>query len=132
MVILSLILIVGSFEQSGAISSSHPFVTEWGSPGSGDVEFLFPNSIAVDDSGNIYITDEGNHKVKKFDNDVASQYLEKIKKYSKKYAVLADKIQGVINPYTSLIDACVILPAKLATELVSSFIEFQKKINRKK
>lgn len=70
--------------------------------------------------------------IKKFDNDVAMQYLEKIKTYSKKYAVLEDKIQSVINPYTSLIDACIILPAKLTAEFVASFIGFQKKMNRKK
>lgn len=42
------------------------FVGSWGDSGTGNGQFSSPHSIAVDGSGNLYVTDTGNHRVQKF------------------------------------------------------------------
>jgi DNA-binding beta-propeller fold protein YncE len=42
------------------------FVTKWGSRGSANGEFKFPNGIAIDSSGNVYVADTGNQRIQKF------------------------------------------------------------------
>ena len=44
-------------------SSDGTILLEFGSLGSGDGQFDFPRGIAVDSSGNIYVTDTDNHRV---------------------------------------------------------------------
>lgn len=41
-------------------------LAQWGSQGSGDGQFNTPWGIAVDASGNVYVTDHSNHRVQKF------------------------------------------------------------------
>ena len=41
-------------------------VTEWGTEGSGNGEFIDPSGIALDGSGNVYITDSGNNRIQVF------------------------------------------------------------------
>src|SRR5439155_943447 len=43
-----------------------PFVTKWGSMGSGDGQFNDPASVAVDGSGNVFVVDNGNSRIQKF------------------------------------------------------------------
>ncbi|KAG2479559.1 MAG: putative Peptidylamidoglycolate lyase, partial [Nitrosopumilales archaeon] len=51
-------------------SASHPFILEWGESGLMKAGyFSFPQNLASDDFGNIYVTDLGNMRVQKFDND---------------------------------------------------------------
>jgi len=68
--------------------------------------------------------------IKKIDKDTASKYLNKIKKYSKRYTLLEDQLQNYINPSISLLDAMVILPAKVAADMFASYVEFQKRIHK--
>jgi streptogramin lyase len=41
---------------------------EWGSLGSGNLQFNGPRGIAVDSVGNVYVADTGNNRVQKFDS----------------------------------------------------------------
>jgi NHL repeat len=42
------------------------FATKWGSHGSGDGQFIIPDGVAVDSSGNVYVADAFNHRIQKF------------------------------------------------------------------
>src|SRR5437762_483309 len=42
------------------------YLTQWGSYGSGDGEFLYPTGVATDAAGNVYVTDQACGKVQKF------------------------------------------------------------------
>ena len=44
----------------------YTFSKTWGSSGTGDGQFMFPHSLAIDRYGNIYVTDTGNNRVQKF------------------------------------------------------------------
>src|SRR4249919_1432704 len=44
-------------------------ITQWGSKGSGEGQFLLPLGIATDSSDNIYVVDTGNTSVSQFAND---------------------------------------------------------------
>ncbi|WP_052755587.1 HYR domain-containing protein [Candidatus Nitrosotenuis cloacae] len=57
------------FSQS-AMAASYPYVDSFGSQGLVKTgAFTYPQYAAVDESGNIYVTDLGNARVQKFDND---------------------------------------------------------------
>ena len=45
------------------------FITMWGTFGSGNGQFDGPDGIAVDDSGNVYVSDYGNNRIQKFDSE---------------------------------------------------------------
>jgi sugar lactone lactonase YvrE len=51
---------VQEFSPTGA------FLRQWGSPGSGNGQFLYPNGIAVDTSGNVWVVDTFNNRVQEF------------------------------------------------------------------
>ena len=51
-------------------SSSHPFILEWRESGIGKAGyFSSPQNLAIDELGNVYVTDLGNKRVQKFNND---------------------------------------------------------------
>ena len=58
--LLTVKIIIQKFDSNGK------FITKWGSDGSSDGQFKFPNSVAVDSSGNVYVTDTGNNRIQKF------------------------------------------------------------------
>ena len=45
------------------------FITKWGSKGEGDGQFFHPGAVAVDSSDKVYVADELNHRIQKFDSD---------------------------------------------------------------
>lgn len=65
--------------------------------------------------------------LKKFDKLVASDYLDKIKSSLREYAILTEKLQPVINPYTSLIDAFFLLPTKVMSEFYRTYVKHHEK-----
>ena len=71
MVIFAIISIAGTIPNAEAnTSSSHPFILQWGESGlSTPGKFSFPQNIATDEFGNVYVTDQGNFRVQKFSND---------------------------------------------------------------
>ena len=44
-------------------------LTKWGTPGTGDGQFITPTAIAIDSSDNIYVVDASNNRIQKFDGD---------------------------------------------------------------
>ncbi len=48
-----------------------PYLTEWGTSGTGDGQFDDPRDVAVDTAGNIYVADWGNSRIQKFDSSGA-------------------------------------------------------------
>jgi tripartite motif-containing protein 71 len=40
-----------------------------GSAGSGDGQFNYPQNIAIDANGNLYVADTGNNRIEKFDTN---------------------------------------------------------------
>ena len=42
------------------------YLTQWGSPGSGDGQFIGPSGVATDAAGNVYVADAGNERIQKF------------------------------------------------------------------
>ena len=50
-------------------SISYSFIKQWGSKGTDIGQFLYPIGIAVDPSGNVFISDNGNNRVQKFDSN---------------------------------------------------------------
>ena len=47
-------------------TSGGTFVAKWGSSGGGNSQFNFPTAVAVDASGNVYVSDSMNNRVQKF------------------------------------------------------------------
>jgi hypothetical protein len=74
---LALLLFVAVSPLSRAYSESdYTLILEWGSYGTGDGEFRFPNGICVDNQGYVYVADGGyeppmicNHRIQKFLTD---------------------------------------------------------------
>ena len=50
---------------------THPFLTKWGSYGTGNGQLNYPFGMAVDGSGNVYVADHYNHRIQKFDSNGA-------------------------------------------------------------
>jgi len=39
------------------------FLRKWGSEGNGDGEFSQPQGLAIDSEGDVYVSDQGNHRI---------------------------------------------------------------------
>jgi DNA-binding beta-propeller fold protein YncE len=42
------------------------YLLQWGTFGSGVGQFLYPSGVAVDASGNVYVSDVNNNRIQKF------------------------------------------------------------------
>jgi len=51
------------------LTGLHLLKFSFGSFGTGDGQFNVPGDVAVDDNGNIYVADDYNHRIQKFDSD---------------------------------------------------------------
>ena len=50
-------------------TSAGNFITHWGTKGSGNGQFDWPMGVAVDSSGNVYVSDLHNNRIQKFTSD---------------------------------------------------------------
>jgi len=57
---------VSDYITVGPVKDTYVFVAKWGKLGTEDGNFSSPNGIAVDSSGNVYVADQGNHRIQKF------------------------------------------------------------------
>ena len=66
----SVLLLANSFAQSSFGLGDYDYLSEWGSFGiAKSGYFSYPQFIAVDDDGNIYVSDLGNKRVQKFSSN---------------------------------------------------------------
>jgi len=56
------------FVSSVVQAQSYTFLNKWGTSGTADGQFDAPTDVAVDGSGNVYVTDAINHRIQKFDS----------------------------------------------------------------
>ena len=49
--------------------STGAYIREFGELGSGNGQFWFPESIAIDSKGNLWVTDQSNHRVQEFNSE---------------------------------------------------------------
>lgn len=52
--------------ETAEAAEEHQFVAKWGSEGSGDGQFSNPTGLAIDSSESIYVVDNGNNRIQKF------------------------------------------------------------------
>jgi streptogramin lyase len=61
--------ITGLFALPPVAGASLSVVTAWGGPGTGPGQFSVPQGVAVNAAGNVYVVDENNDRVEKFDSN---------------------------------------------------------------
>ena len=64
-----LFLLLCAFAVTIAYAETSIFILKFGSYGSGDAQFINPERVAIDSSGNLYVADFGNNRVQKFTSD---------------------------------------------------------------
>jgi len=64
--LLAVGLILASTPRPASAVSPPPFITMWGTLGSGNGQFNDPAGVAVDGAGFVYVADTGNNRVQKF------------------------------------------------------------------
>jgi hypothetical protein len=64
--IILILLMCSGFAATTHAEDPPVYVTQWGMQGTGDGQFNYPIGVAVDNSGNVYVTDESNNRVQKF------------------------------------------------------------------
>ena len=71
----SVLLLAGIATNQSFGDGAHSYILEWGNFGNfDDGQFFHPESLSVDNEGNVYVTDSGNARIQKFTSD--GQFLE--------------------------------------------------------
>jgi len=61
-------MVVSTLVPFAAAAETYRFVTTWGTAGTSDGQFSYPNGIATDSSGNVYVMESGNNRLQMFDS----------------------------------------------------------------
>jgi len=61
-------MVVSMLVPFAAAAETYRFVTTWGTAGTSDGQFSYPNGIATDSSGNVYVMESGNNRLQMFDS----------------------------------------------------------------
>ncbi|WP_164913772.1 PKD domain-containing protein, partial [Methanoculleus taiwanensis] len=51
------------------VPGDYTFTTQWGSRGSNDGQFVYPEGLAVDGGGTLFVVDQGNYRIQRFDGN---------------------------------------------------------------
>ena len=65
-VVLTLLILCTCIVAGVQAAESYTFVMKWGTQGSGDGQFEYPNGVAMGSAGNIYVVDAQNNRIQKF------------------------------------------------------------------
>ena len=67
----SMILLAGLLAVASPLRADNPptFLFQWGSQGTNNGQFNGPNDIAIDSSNNVYVPDQNNSRIEKFDGN---------------------------------------------------------------
>src|SRR5437762_364528 len=70
-VFAGLLCLAGALLPAATRAQAPPYLTQWGGLGTGDGQFYYPVSVAVDGSGHVYVADYNvggteNHRVQEF------------------------------------------------------------------
>jgi len=61
----------GDHQRVQKFSDTGSYITQWGTLGTGDLQFQYPYGVVVSDSGYVYVVDSDNHSIKKYrDTDI--------------------------------------------------------------
>jgi DNA-binding beta-propeller fold protein YncE len=66
LVVLLAIVFAGVLLSAPASAQPPVYITQWGTNGTGNGQFSWPYGVAVDGSGNVYVSDWGNGRIQKF------------------------------------------------------------------
>jgi hypothetical protein len=58
--------LAGALLPASANAQAPPYLTQWGTLGSGNGRFKNPAGVAVDAFGNLFVSDAGNSRIQKF------------------------------------------------------------------
>ena len=62
----ALIVLAAMLLPASARSQPPPYLTQWGSGGTGNGQFAQPYGVAVNVSGDVYVADTDNHRIQVF------------------------------------------------------------------